>query len=57
MSVLEETKSRLAVARKDREVLMEQRKKEHRNALILENWLVERQRMKVGNTSDFVSIR
>ncbi|RYH12493.1 hypothetical protein EON65_38190 [archaeon] len=45
--VLEETKSRLAVARKDREVLMEQRKKEYRNAVVLENWLIERQRMKV----------
>ena len=45
--MLEETKSRLAVARKDREVLAEQRKKEYRNAVILENWLIERQRMKV----------
>lgn len=45
--VLEETKSNLAISRKDREVLLEQRKGEFRNALILNDWLKEREKMKV----------
>ena len=45
--VFEETKHMLAIARKDREVLMEQRKVEFKNALVLQDWLKERERMKI----------
>lgn len=45
--VLEETKNSLSTSRKDREVLLDQRKGEFRNALILNDWLKEREKMKV----------
>jgi len=45
--VLEETKMNLQVSRKDREVLMEQRRVEYKNALMLSDWLREREKMKV----------
>jgi len=45
--VLEETKQRLSVSRKDREVLLDQRKAEFKNARLLSEWLRERERMKV----------
>ncbi len=35
------------MARKDREVMIEQRKVEYKNALILQDWLKERERMKI----------
>ncbi len=38
---------RLSMARKDREVMIEQRKVEYKNALILQDWLKERERMKI----------
>jgi len=44
--VLEETKAYLVVSRKDREVLITQRKVEYRNARILNEWLKEREKMK-----------
>jgi hypothetical protein len=45
--VLEETRSSLQVARTDRKVLMEQRDHEYENAIILEQWLKTRERMKI----------
>lgn len=47
VSVLEETKTRLGVSRKDRDVLTEQRRHEYKNAVTLQNWLIERARMKI----------
>jgi hypothetical protein len=47
MLVLEETRSSLQVARTDRKVLMEQRDHEYENAIILEQWLKTRERMKI----------
>ncbi|KAJ1425498.1 hypothetical protein B484DRAFT_397878 [Ochromonadaceae sp. CCMP2298] len=45
--VLEDTKMNLQVARKDRDVLMDQRRAEYRNAKMLQDWLLEREKMKV----------
>jgi hypothetical protein len=45
--VLEETKVKLASTRKDRDVLLEQRRSEYRNAKTLEQWLKDRERMKI----------
>eukprot|EP01039_Chlorochromonas_danica_P008374 gene8374-9229_t len=44
--VYEETKARLTLARKDRDSMMEQRRVEYKNAVILQRWLIERARMK-----------
>lgn len=45
--VYEETKLQLQTSRKDREVLLEQRKAEYKNAKALQAWLKERERMKI----------
>jgi hypothetical protein len=37
--VLEETKDKLTLSRKDREVLLAQRKQEYKNAIVLNEWL------------------
>ena len=44
--VLEETKEKLAYSRKDREVLILQRKAEYRQAKVLNEWLKAREQMK-----------
>lgn len=46
ISVYEETLSNLASARKDREVLIAQRRSEVKNALLLQEWLVDREHQK-----------
>jgi hypothetical protein len=38
---------RLSIARKEREVLAEQRRHQHKSAITLQEWLKERARMKI----------
>jgi hypothetical protein len=45
--VYEETKLSLQASRKDREILLDQRKHEYKNAKALYHWLKERERMKI----------
>jgi hypothetical protein len=47
VTVLTETKAALRVAQTDRKVLMEQREREYENAIVLEQWLKTRDRMKM----------